>query len=108
MHGHTNVKFVGYGVYTSVTGACETHYTIPYHNCIYSRLPEDKPSGSKHVDGIKILKIKILIWEMYFNPLNAELNPICHLLALLGAHHFLHVSRIRVNIHGSLHRSMTQ
>jgi len=31
-----------------------------------------------------------------FNPLNAELNPICHLLALLGAHHILHVSRIRV------------
>ena len=30
-----------------------------------------------------------------FNPLNAELNPICHLLALLGVH-FLHVSRIRV------------
>jgi len=33
-----------------------------------------------------------------FNPLNAELNPICHLLALLGAHHILHVSRIRVKI----------
>ena len=31
-----------------------------------------------------------------FNPLNAELNLICHLLALLGSHHFLHVSRIRV------------
>jgi len=30
------------------------------------------------------------------NPLNAELNPICYLLALLGAHCFLHVSRIRV------------
>ena len=30
------------------------------------------------------------------NPLNPELNPICHLLALLGAHHILHVSRIRV------------
>ena len=30
------------------------------------------------------------------NPLNAELNPICYLLALLGAHHFLHVSRIRI------------
>jgi len=30
-----------------------------------------------------------------FNPLNPELNPICYLLALL-AHHFLHVSRIRV------------
>jgi len=32
-----------------------------------------------------------------FNPLNAELNPICHLLTLLGAHHIFHVSRIRVN-----------
>jgi hypothetical protein len=30
------------------------------------------------------------------NPLNAELNPICYLLALLGAHHILHVSRVRV------------
>ena len=31
----------------------------------------------------------------HLNPLNPELNPICYLLALL-AHHFLHVSRIRV------------
>jgi len=35
--------------------------------------------------------------RVFINPLNAELNPICHLLALLGAHHILHVSRIRVN-----------
>ena len=33
---------------------------------------------------------------LYINPLNAELHPIWHLLALLGAHHILHVSRIRV------------
>ena len=33
-----------------------------------------------------------------FNPLKPELNPICYLLALLGAHHFLHVSRIRVKL----------
>ena len=33
-----------------------------------------------------------------FNPLNPELNPIFYLLALLGAHHFLHVSRIRVRL----------
>jgi len=32
-----------------------------------------------------------------FKGLNADLNPIRHLLALLGAHHILHVSRIRVN-----------
>jgi len=31
------------------------------------------------------------------NTLNAELNPIFHLLALLGAHPILHISRIRVN-----------
>jgi hypothetical protein len=36
------------------------------------------------------------------NPLNAELNPICHLLALLLAHHILHVSRIRVNRTGQI------
>jgi hypothetical protein len=32
----------------------------------------------------------------YINPLNPELNPVCYLLALLGDHHFLHISRIRV------------
>jgi hypothetical protein len=32
---------------------------------------------------------------LVINLLNAELNPICHLLALLGAHPILHVSRIR-------------
>jgi hypothetical protein len=34
---------------------------------------------------------------LFANPLNTELNTICHLLALLGAHHILHVSRIRFN-----------
>jgi hypothetical protein len=38
------------------------------------------------------IKIQIL------NSLNTELNPICHLLALLGAHPILHVSRITVNL----------
>ena len=33
-----------------------------------------------------------------FNPLNPELNPICYLLALLGAHHFLRVSRLGVKL----------
>jgi len=32
------------------------------------------------------------------NPLKTQLYPICHLLALLGAHPILHVSRIRVNL----------
>jgi len=36
--------------------------------------------------------------ECVINTLNAELNPICYLLELLGAHHFLHVSRIRIKL----------
>jgi len=35
-------------------------------------------------------------WEFFINPLNAQLNPICHLLTLLGAHHIFYVSRIKV------------
>jgi len=34
--------------------------------------------------------------EKLLNPLKAELNPICHLLALLRAQPILHVSRISV------------
>ena len=34
---------------------------------------------------------------MFITPLNDELNPISPLLALFGAHHILHVNRIRVH-----------
>ena len=34
---------------------------------------------------------------LFFNPLNAELNAIRHLLALVGARHIVHVSRVRAN-----------
>ena len=37
----------------------------------------------------------LYLYLLHINTLNPELNPICYLLALL-AHHFLHVSRIRV------------
>jgi hypothetical protein len=46
----------------------------------------------------KVLNIDLDKLLILFNPLNAELNPICHLLALVGPHHILHVSRIRVNV----------
>ena len=33
--------------------ACqETFYYTLYHNCTYNLLPEDEPSGSKHVEDI--------------------------------------------------------
>jgi len=50
-----------------------------------------KKEGSSSSQTVNNLQRRVL------NSLNAELNPICHLLALLGAHHILHVSRIRVN-----------
>ena len=42
--------------------------------------------------------IYVSVIRTYLNPLNAELNPIRHLLALVGARHIVHVSRIRVNL----------
>jgi hypothetical protein len=52
-------------------------------------IPESKNGGSKS---------HMSYYSYVSNPLNAELNPICHLLALLGAHHILHISRIKVNL----------
>ena len=44
-----------------------------------------------------------IIWvkgkETSLNPLNPVLNPICYLLALLGAHYFLHVIYIYIYIY---------
>ena len=37
-------------------------------------------------------------FETSVNPLNAELNPICHLLALLEGATIVVVSRLRVNL----------
>ena len=55
----------------------------------------------RHMSFYFFLKVmftfeKWVLKRMPINPLSAELNPICCLLALLGVHHFLHVSRIRV------------
>jgi hypothetical protein len=71
---------------------------------IPTKLVTDSRSKMKillmHLNLCKFWKIQNLIF--IFNPLNAELNPICHLLALLGVHHILHVSRIRVKTFISL------
>ena len=57
----------------------------------------DKLTLIRHVNHVfSQISIPAVRPNKPINPLNAELNPICYLLALLGAHHFLHVSRIRV------------
>jgi len=50
------------------------------------------------VHGSMNIKFKKTQCFVVINPLKPELNSICYLLALLGAHHFLHVSRIRVKL----------
>ena len=58
-----------------------------------------KQLGSHWTDFYEIWYLRMLMTSVkveLINPLNAELNPICHLLALLGSQHILHVSRIRV------------
>ena len=54
------------------------------------------PTASRKFTEAFITRTLLPFWDM-FNPLNVQLNPICHLLALLETHHILHVSRIRVN-----------
>ena len=63
-------------------------------NCLLQRVTEGKIQGEIEVTGRQGRRRRKLLDDL--NPLNAKLNPICCLLALLGAHHFLHVSRIRV------------
>jgi len=53
-------------------------------------------SCSYHGGGPPVGQYRYHTSRSLFNPLNAALNPICHLLALLRAHHILHVSRVRV------------
>ena len=70
----------------------------------YNKMRISNPASTVHVflrTFLSVLKpshfTKVSTLHL-FNPLNPELNPICFLLALLGAHHFLHVSRIRVKL----------
>ena len=50
----------------------------------------------------KVTELERNNWKIDFswiNPLNTELNPICHLLALLGGATIVVVSRLRVKAH---------
>jgi len=55
---------------------------------------ETKYKKMQHLEGSGTPVL--YIGRTVLNPLNAELNPICHLLALVGDHHILHVSGVRV------------
>ena len=56
----------------------------------------DTTQLKNYVDSENSFTFTHVLCLCLFNPLNPELNPICYLLALLGANHFHHVSRIKV------------
>ena len=64
--------------------------TLWFYNAIYFL--------SRSVVQFFTVRIRVTNLVTLINPLKPELNSICYLLALLGAHHFLHVSRIRVKL----------
>ena len=65
----------------------------------HNKIQEEKDFGNVFpTPSTKAYKGSVGVPPFIFNPLKAELYPICHLLALLGAHHILHVSRVRVNL----------
>ena len=73
-------------------GLCDELITRPEEShrlcCVVVYDIETSRIGAPYMYDISNLRV---------NSLNAKVNPICSLLALLGAHPILHVSRIRVN-----------
>ena len=73
--------------------------TLTNKKSIQEEIKSRLKSGNAFYHSVQnLLSSSLLSKNLKINPLNAELNPIWCLLALLGAHHFLHVSRIRVKI----------
>jgi len=63
--------------------------------------PRNKSHFTRYFSGVvsteKNMHILTSNLKKVINPLNPELNSICQLLALLGAHYIFHVSGLRVN-----------
>ena len=67
---------------------------------------DDRMNDRKIVAPFNVLTSVLMVscfdgYVIVINPLNAELNPIRHLPSLVGAHHIVHVSRIRVKAGGT-------
>jgi len=63
---------------------------------IRSSVLQNSTSKSFLLEVLNVLSFNSL--TTVINHLHPKLNPICHLLVLLGAHPILHISKIRVNL----------
>ena len=79
------------------------HFSVPNRQCITDAVGNVVNPLNAELNPIRHLlalvgaRHIVHFSRIRVNPLNAELNPIHHLLALVGARHIVHVSRIRVN-----------
>jgi len=64
------------------------------HSVVYLTKVQTSSKQDLHRVRSSTIFCQFPVTPLFFNPLKAELNTMCCLLALLGAHHFLHVSRI--------------
>ena len=102
---HNQCILFHYGTIQGIPLATEPGISLiilPLMRIIATKFEADFPHCVRNVKERNVLLFKfrgnIFIGVRIINPLNPELNPICYLLALLGTHHFLRVSRIRVKL----------
>ena len=87
IHGEYTKSYVSFWF----TLICQSSYTNGQtHNCCTSQW------CMLQAKIMSVKKYSVTYISCTINPLNAELNPIRHLLALVGVRHIVHVSRIRV------------
>jgi len=77
---NTNVSGCQYKIYCSV-------YQFHFHFAV-------RLLTKSHCTELAPAVHPLFVTVCAVNPLKAELNPIYHLMAFVGAHHILHVSRI--------------
>ena len=61
-----------------------------------SLIPKQIQTPDRPACSTSLIQNKVQAFVVLINPLNAKLNPICHLLALLGRATIVVVSRLRV------------
>jgi len=84
-----------------MSDVCLSHSLIPQLSAMYGgysvareRRYKKEESCQNYIMHSCTSCVSHTVWGI--SHLNGELNNICHLLTLLGAHHILHVSRIRI------------
>jgi hypothetical protein len=83
-----------YVTHMSVNGSGVTSRKVRYGSRDF-KVTRKKPAV-KHIHINNHSRNYLKPFKLFINPLTSQLNPIFHLLTLLGAHHIFHISGLRV------------